>query len=129
MDGGRFPANGGDFHATGGKKRRKQKLAKIGKINRGKKRRRSLSLLRSGILSHSAGAEERGVEDHKQYFVYLKRAWQTSITGIRQTILGIRHGENQGLRILENQMKRTETGGEWADFLRDLPQTKVSMHT
>ncbi len=58
--------DGGDFYVAGGKKEKKKLL---------KQKREEgtlLTVVRSGILSCSAGAEERGVEDHNQCFVYMK---------------------------------------------------------
>ncbi len=59
------------------------------------------------------GARRRG---ERLIILLLKCTWNM---GIRQTIPDLRHGENQGLRILWNQMRRTETGEEKSNTDRD----------
>ncbi len=94
----------GSFHAAGGKRGNKKRENKRGEG-------RHLLLLGLVFCHTSQGARS---EETRRTFnnPLLKRTQGTWNTGVRQTIPDIRHGENQGLRILGNQTRRTETGEE-----------------
>ncbi len=87
----------GGLHATGGKKGR-QKNEKT----KGEKGAAYFCLVRYSVTLLG----ERG---ERSIILLLKGTWDT---GFRQTVPDIRHGENQGSRILGNQTRRTETGEE-----------------